>query len=442
MKKTELVLEKYEEDLRRKIEARTSELVAANKQLRCEVEERNRREQELIQADKMISLGILVSGVAHEINNPNNTIMLNTPLLLEIWEGVVSILDRFYEKNGDFKVGGLFYSELRSAVPELFSGIEKSAARIKNIVQGLKNFSRQQPPGASHDVDVNDVIEVTLSLFNNMIKKSTRNFSFHYGDNLPCIRGNAQKLEQVVVNLIQNACQALPDKEKGIAVTTAYDEKSGYVVVKVKDEGIGIPKEVLPHIMDPFFTTKRGKGGTGLGLSVSSKIIREHGGIIDVKSQPGAGTTFKVFLPTNEKKRIVTVLVADDDDQARGIVTEALRDENYLVWGAANGSEACVKLGRNRPDLLVLDIHMPNMDGVEVCRVIKKTKELSGTNVIVVTGLPNSPKVGEIKDMGFKHILYKPVRLPLLLEMIGKVLEKGSPERIVPGRSTNRRHLQ
>jgi PAS domain S-box-containing protein len=390
-----------------------------------DITEAARMEQELVQADKMISLGILVSGMAHEINNPNNSIMLNTSILRETWENILPIIDRFYGEKGDFAVGGLQYGEIRNGVPELFSGIERGAKRIRNIVRDLKDYSRVEASEIRSDVDINEVLRSALMLVKNMIKICTRNFSVEYGNDLPLIRGNAQRLEQVMINLIQNGCQALADKEKGLRVTTFYDDESGHIAVEVEDEGIGIPDDALPHIMDPFFTTRRGEGGTGLGLAVSAKIVREHGGIIDVKSQPGKGSTFKILLPTPKKKRLATVLVAEDDDKAREILTEALRTERYLVEEAANGTEACVKLGRDRPDLLILDIHMPNMDGVEVCRVIKETRELSGIKVIVVTGFPDSPKVREIEGMGFKHILYKPVRLPDLLKAMKNILEEG-----------------
>lgn len=389
-----------------------------------DITETAKMEQELVQADKMISLGILVSGMAHEINNPNNSIMLNASILKETWENILPIIDRFYEEKGDFAVGGLQYDEIRRGVPELFSGIEKGAKRIRNIVRDLKDYSRSEASEIGSDVDINEVLRSALALVKNMIKNCTRNFSVEYGDDLPLIQGNVQRLEQVVINLIQNGCQALPDRKRGLRVTTFYDDESGHVAVKVEDEGRGIPYDALPHIMDPFFTTRRGEGGTGLGLAVSAKIVREHGGKIEVKSQPGKGSTFKILLPTQKKKRLTTILVAEDDDKVREILTEALRAEKYLVEEAANGTEACVKLGRDRPDLLILDIHMPNMDGVEVCRVIKDTRELSRLKVIVVTGFPGSPKVKEIEDMGFKKILHKPVRLPDLQKVMETVLEE------------------
>jgi len=135
-----------------------------------------------------------------------------------------------------------------------------------------------------------------------MIMKSTSHFSIEYGKNLPVLRGNFQRLEQVIINLIQNACQALRDIQKGISVSTSYDEKMRGIVVRVEDEGVGIPSEILPHITDPFFTTKPESGGTGLGLSISSRIVKEHGGTLTFTSEVRKGTRAEIFLPVLQSK--------------------------------------------------------------------------------------------------------------------------------------------
>jgi len=268
---------------------------------RKQVEEQARIQQEqLIQTDKMVSLGILVSGVAHEINNPNNFIMLNTPLLLEAWESILPILNDYYQQQGDFVVGGLQYSEMREHVPVLFSGIVDGAKRIKNIVQELRDFARQHPGELMEDIDINAVVHSALTLVSNMIKKTTDRFDVKYGSALPKLRGNFQRLEQVVINLIQNACYALPDKNRGIFVSTSYDIASSVLQVIVQDEGKGIPPDMMKHIMDPFFTTKRDEGGSGLGLSISNNIINEHGGRLIIASKEGEGTTARVVLPLNK----------------------------------------------------------------------------------------------------------------------------------------------
>jgi signal transduction histidine kinase len=258
------------------------------------------QEQQLIQLDKMVALGTLVSGVAHEINNPNNFIMLNTPLLSEAWESIRPVLDDYRKENGDFLVGGLPYSEMRGSIPLLFSGILEGANRIKNIVESLKGFARMDTSDLSQEVHINAVVKSALTLINNQIKKSTERFSVAYGPDIPLLKGNFQRLEQVIINLVQNACEALPNKRKGMRVSTSHDREKNCIVIQVEDEGVGIPSDRLPQVTDPFYTTKRESGGTGLGLSVSSGIIKNHGGTLSFLSTPNRGTTAVVTLPVPE----------------------------------------------------------------------------------------------------------------------------------------------
>jgi PAS domain S-box-containing protein len=265
---------------------------------RKEAEERDRlHQQQLIHASKMVELGTLVSGVAHEINNPNNFIMLNTPLLLDAWNAARPILEEYYEDNGDFIMGGMPYSEMKENIPRLFSGINEGSGRIKQIVNDLRDYVRQETSDLNQQVDLNSVVESALSLLSNMVKKSTDRFSVRAGKDLPLIRGNFQRLEQVVINLVQNACQALPDRTKGITMSTRRD--SDHVVLCVEDEGAGIAPEDMPRIMDPFFSTKHDSGGVGLGLAISSTIVKQHGGTMHFASQPGKGTKAEVILPVN-----------------------------------------------------------------------------------------------------------------------------------------------
>jgi PAS domain S-box-containing protein len=260
-------------------------------------------QHQLMQASKMVALGTLVSGVAHEVNNPNNFIMLNSPILKEAWENALPILQKYYEENGDFIIGGMNYSEMRENIPTLFSGISDGAKRIKQIVDDLKNYVRDNTADLTQLVDINKVLKSAVSLLSNMIKKSTNKFSIEYGKNLPQLRGNFQRLEQVMINLVQNACQALPDAQKGIFITIQFDRKASNIVIKVRDEGMGIPPETLLNITDPFFTTKQHSGGVGLGLSISSKIVEEHGGTLNFKSEIGAGTTAEITLPVDRKNQ-------------------------------------------------------------------------------------------------------------------------------------------
>jgi PAS domain S-box-containing protein len=262
-------------------------------------------QQQLMQASKMVALGTLVSGVAHEVNNPNNFIMLNSPILKEAWENAMPILQKYYEENGDFLLGGMKFSEMRENIPSLFSGISDGARRIKQIVDDLKNYVRDNTADLDQSVDINDVIKSAVSLLSNMIKKSTHQFSIKYGNHLPLLRGNFQRLEQVMINLIQNACQALPDASKGIYISVQSDKQKSTIVIKIRDEGTGIPAEKLLNITDPFFTTKQDSGGVGLGLSISSKIVEEHDGTMNFESQIGAGTITTITLPVDRKNQTV-----------------------------------------------------------------------------------------------------------------------------------------
>ncbi len=268
-------------------------------------EQANLHQQQLMQASKMVALGTLVSGVAHEVNNPNNFIMLNSPILNEAWDNAMPILEKYYEENGDFILGGMKFTEMRENIPTLFSGISDGAKRIKHIVDELKNYVRDNTADLNQSVDINEVLKSTVSLLSNMIKNSTNRFSIEYDNNLPSVKGNFQRLEQVMINLVQNACQALPDAQKGIFVSIKFDKEKSDIVVNIRDEGTGIPPETLHHITDPFFTTKHDSGGVGLGLSISLKIIEEHGGRMHFDSEIGVGTTIEIILPIDPENQTV-----------------------------------------------------------------------------------------------------------------------------------------
>ncbi|MBL1215439.1 MAG: PAS domain S-box protein [Ignavibacteriae bacterium] len=266
-------------------------------------EEAKIQNEQLMQADKMIALGTLVSGVAHEINNPNNFIMLNTPILKKIWAAVIPILDNYYDEHGDFYAGGkLRYSKIRKSLPEILQGIEDGSERIKKIVEELKNFARKESSETDQKVDVNKVVNAAINLIVNIIKSSTKNFSVSFGENLPPVKGNFQKLEQVVINLLENSCQALQNNSKQISVKTYFEEVDHCVVIEVKDEGVGMDPEIIKEITDPFYTTKRDIGGTGLGLSVSSKIVSAHSGKLKFESVLNEGTAAKILLPAATQK--------------------------------------------------------------------------------------------------------------------------------------------
>ncbi len=255
-------------------------------------------QQQLVQADKMASLGTLVAGVAHEINNPNNFVLVNAPIFSKIWKDTLPIIEEYYRENGDFSLGGFPYGELDKTAGKLLAGIADGSRRINEIVCKLKDFSRQDFSGHKIPVHINQVIEAAVELVRNQIEKSTEYFSMEFSPDLPEFRGSFQEMEQVIINLITNSCQALVSTSKKITVHTSYDKESGNLVATIMDEGVGIPPEYLPKITDPFFSTRFEQGGTGLGLSVSYKIVKDHGGNLSFTSEPKKGTTATITLPT------------------------------------------------------------------------------------------------------------------------------------------------
>lgn len=260
-------------------------------------EEVRKQQQQLQRADKMISLGLLVSGVAHEINNPNSIALLNLPILARAWEGVKPILEEFYHENGDFMMAGVEYTVMRQQLPRVCAELEESAARIRQIVVDLKDYARAETSGQMIQVDINDVVQSGVRLTMNSIHRVTKRFTASYGENLPKVLGNRQRLIQVVINLIQNSCEALGESGRAITVTTRYNRESDGVEIVIRDEGSGIAQDVLNKVIDPFFTTKRNMGGTGLGLSVSAGIVKEHNGVIHFDSVLNQGTEVIVSLP-------------------------------------------------------------------------------------------------------------------------------------------------
>ena len=260
-------------------------------------EEAKLQQAQLIHANRMASLGTIVSGVAHEVNNPNNLVMFNAPMILSAWEDAVPVLDAYHRENGEFSLGGLPYSEMREVVPKLAAGISDASARIKAIVWNLKDFARQDVPNHQAPVRVNDVVRMAITILNHEILRATHRFEVAYGEDLPPVMGSAQQLEQVVINLLNNALQALPSNQRGIRVSTRRVPETGEVEVCVADEGVGMSPEVLERIKEPFFSTRLDSGGLGLGVSICRSIVQEHRGTLEFESEEGKGTRAVIRLP-------------------------------------------------------------------------------------------------------------------------------------------------
>jgi len=266
---------------------------------RIRLEERERVMQaQLIHANKMTSLGTMASGVAHEINNPNNYILSNAQMVADVWNDLATLLADQSCIDPDTIVGGLNYGEALTLVPRLLSGIVEGAGRINAIVSRMKKYARPVQQENRDRVNLNRVVEFAVSMLEREIRKRTEHFSQELEENLPDFLGYEEQIEQVLINLIHNALQALHDVGAGVKVATrSFDDQ---VEVSVADEGVGIPEDARSRIFEPFFTTKQEKGGTGLGLYISYEIVREHGGEMRVESRLGKGTVMTLRFPIYE----------------------------------------------------------------------------------------------------------------------------------------------
>jgi hypothetical protein len=237
-----------------------------------DVTQRERMAEQMTQTEKLTSLGLLAAGVAHEVNTP-----------LAVISNYIQMLAKQLPANDPKQA--------------LIEKIVKQTFRASEIVNNLLNFSRTGA-GEVADIDVNRVVEETLSLVAHPLKTARIQVVREFGDGLPAVRGSANKLQQVFLNLFLNARDAMPSGGMLEVRTTAHN---GSVEVEIVDTGAGIPRELIHRIFDPFFTTKASGRGTGLGLSVTYGIIKEHAGKIDVRSTPGKGTSFHVEFPAVRK---------------------------------------------------------------------------------------------------------------------------------------------
>jgi two-component system NtrC family sensor kinase len=237
-----------------------------------DVTDRDELEKQLMQADKLSSIGLLAAGVAHEVNTPLAVISTYAQMLAK-------------QISGDDQKS------------KLLDKIAKQTFRASEIVNSLLNFSRTSPT-AHVELDMNRVLHDTLGLIEHQLEKSAIEVKLNLKDSALTVKGNSGKLQQVFLNLFLNARDAM---ESGGTLAVKSWTEDGFVRVEVADNGQGISADNLAKIYDPFFTTKAARKGTGLGLAVTYGIVREHGGNIKVESRPGAGSRFEVELPMARK---------------------------------------------------------------------------------------------------------------------------------------------
>jgi len=260
------------------------------------------QQQNFMRMDKLTSLGVLAAGLAHEINVPNFVILTNATLLASASPQLAAVLEAAAAGNEGLLIAGLEAAEFRNRLPEMLSGVVKSSTLIDGIIRNLRDFSVDSPGRGTALFDVNTAIRNAVDLLGAYIRRATDHFTLELHSGLPRTRGSAQRLEQVFINLILNACQSLGGRDKAITVRSRPGDSRATLQVIVHDEGAGIPAEILPRVREAFFTTREAHGGTGLGLHVSQAIVTAHGGTLELTSKPGVGTEATVTLPAEAEE--------------------------------------------------------------------------------------------------------------------------------------------
>jgi signal transduction histidine kinase/ActR/RegA family two-component response regulator len=376
----------------------------------------------LYQAQKMEALGTLVAGVAHEINNPISLIMFNLPLVRRVWQDILPVINQLAPPAVHRKYGGFSIAYLQSNFSQLINDMDMAANRVSKIVRDLKNFSRQSHVSEKEPLQINDAVNNAVRLARTTIRKTGVDLTLDLKDNLPLIQGNLPSIEQIVLNVLINAAQALGGAQGQISIETGMRAIDANVFVAVSDNGRGVSPAIADKLFDPFVTDKQNSGGTGLGLAVSYSLAQAHAGTITFESVEGEGTTFTIWLPTAQVQDFVSVLVVDDDAMVRKLIVKLLsKTGQYQVEEAASGIDGLLRIGTTTPDLLILDLKMPGMNGLDVCRAVRQNDQLTKMKVLITTGHPHHPDLQEIRDMGYTDCYTKPIRVKSFGEVVAKM---------------------
>ena len=272
-------------------------------ELSFDVTKRKHMERQLIQSEKLAAIGFLVSGVAHEINNPNNFITFNIPILRDYLNELAPIIDGYAETHPDFEPIGMAYPEFREDLFKILDNIEHGSHRINATVSELRDFSRKKGEITNIPVDIKDVIGKVVSLSRGKIRRMVKTLGVSVPEDMPRVHTDPETIEHIVINLLINAAQASDKQDSWVDINARMgDSWKKSFVIEVKDNGSGMDNETRMKIFDPFFTTKPQREGTGLGLSLCHNLASSLGGRMEVESEPGKGSTFRLLLPGRERR--------------------------------------------------------------------------------------------------------------------------------------------
>lgn len=259
--------------------------------------------QQLIQRDKMATLGFLASSIAHEINNPNSFISFNIPILKDYINDMLPVLDNHAKQHPDYEICGLSYREFREDIQNLLENMKHGSQRINDTVANLKEFVGTQQEKEFKRVELRSVVERGVELCRNKINSLVASFAIDLPDETIMVDTIPQSVEQILINLLINAAQSADKKDSWVKLVVSQEKCSqGAICLEVMDNGCGIQPEILPRIFDPFFTTKKKQSGLGLGLNITKKLVEEIGGTIEVESKPKIGSCFRLIIPIQKNQ--------------------------------------------------------------------------------------------------------------------------------------------
>ncbi len=370
-------------------------------------------QERLLQSEKMSSVGQLVSGVAHELNNPLTGIMGFAQLLL--------------------------LRELEETSRRQVETIYAEAERASKIVSNLLTFARRRKV-QKEPANLNTLIERVLELRNYDLRVRNIETDLDLDVALPETMVDTNQIQQVMLNIIINAEQAMRAETGGGTLRIHTSVGDGSVLASFQDSGPGMSKETVRRIFDPFFTTKEAGEGTGLGLTISYGIIEEHGGRIWAESDPGRGTTFFIELPiiagTAAAPRVLhdpvhteaversRILVVDDEDSIQRLLTGILEMDGHDVQVANNGREALDRIRRETFDLIITDIKMPVMGGADLHKELRDAGNALAGRMIFITGDTVAPETRSFLQGVDNAVLSKPFRLREIRESVRHALSR------------------
>jgi signal transduction histidine kinase len=397
-------------------------------------------QEQLLISDRMASVGTLAAGVAHEINNPLAVVIANLDFARN---DLALLLDDACSRESS---GGrttdtgdsgwaVWLASRAGQILETLGDAKEASEHVRVVVRDLKLFSRSEDEQRG-PIDLRRVIESALRMAWNELRHRAR--VVKDDGNVPAVEANEGRLAQVLLNLLVNAAQAIPEGDADrneIRITTRL-ETGDRVVVEVRDTGSGIPQEILGRVFDPFFTTKPMGTGTGLGLAICHRIVTSFGGDITVESTVGEGTAIRVSLPLakvaktdapplaaiEDPRRRGRILVVDDEAMVAKTVHRILRDDHDVVI-VTSGREAADRVqAGERFDLILCDLMMPRMTGMELHAQLVGVASDQAERMIFMTGGAFSPRARQFLDETLNPRIEKPIDVPNLRALVHNML--------------------